>query len=89
MRPWPWERACEIAEDIVDGVFRVLNRKGKVSARWQAKNADLPQDPAAVRVRLEQEGLAFDAQGRADPARRWSPPADDDEAFDGTHARIG
>lgn len=63
-------------DDIVDGVFRVLNRKGKVSARWQAKNADLPQDPAAVRARLQQEGLTFDAQGRADPARRWSPPAD-------------
>jgi len=64
-------------EDIVDGVFRVLNRKGKVSSRWQAKNDDLPQDPGAVRARLEQEGLTFDVQGRADPARRWSQQADD------------
>ena len=65
-------------DDIVDGVFRVLNRKGKVSTRWQAKHQDLPQDPAAVRARLEDEGLGFDAQGRADPARRWGPPAEDE-----------
>jgi alkylated DNA nucleotide flippase Atl1 len=69
-------------DDIVDGVFRVLNRKGKVSARWQPKNDELPQDPAAVRARLEDEGLTFDAQGRADPARRWSPPAEDEYASD-------
>jgi alkylated DNA nucleotide flippase Atl1 len=65
-------------DDIVDGVFRVLNRKGKVSSRWQANHEDLPQDAAAVRARLEQEGLGFDAQGRADPSRRWSPPAGDE-----------
>lgn len=65
-------------DDIVDGVFRVLNRKGKVSSRWQAKRGDLPPDAAAVRARLEEEGLTFDVQGRADPARRWSPAADDE-----------
>jgi alkylated DNA nucleotide flippase Atl1 len=64
-------------DDIIDGVFRVLNRKGKVSAQWQAKNDDLPQDAAAVRARLEDEGLTFDTQGRADPARRWSAPEGD------------
>jgi len=65
-------------DEIVDGVFRVLNRKGKVSTRWTAKHSDLPEDAAAVRARLEDEGLTFDAQGRANPTRRWSPPAEDE-----------
>ena len=31
-------------DDIVAGVHRVLNRKGKVSKRWQCKHKDLPAD---------------------------------------------
>lgn len=64
-------------DDIVDGVFRVLNRRGQVSSRWQAKDPTLPQDAPGVRARLEGEGLRFDEHGRADPQRRWAPQVDD------------
>ena len=51
------------------GAHRVLKSDGTVGTTALG-------DPAAVRRRLEGEGIQFEA-GRADPERRWRPPGVD------------
>lgn len=52
-------------------VYRVLNAIGEVSNGWKAAGPHLPPDPAGVRTLLEEEGVVFDEEGRADQAQRW------------------
>lgn len=50
---------------------RVLNAQGRISLRRDGPQAGLPQ-----RLRLEREGVAFDAAGRVALARfGWAPAA--------------
>jgi alkylated DNA nucleotide flippase Atl1 len=55
----------------IEGVWRVLNRSGEISPHWVGTSPGTPPTPQAVRQRLEEEGVRFDALGRADPAQRW------------------
>jgi alkylated DNA nucleotide flippase Atl1 len=54
------------------GAHRVLKSDGTVGGAALG-------DPAAVRRRLEEEGLEFTG-GKADPARRWRPGLEDPPA---------
>jgi alkylated DNA nucleotide flippase Atl1 len=58
--------------DNIANVYRVLNRRGEVSDGWKASSPELPPDPAGVRVLLEQEGVRFGDDGRADQEQRWT-----------------
>lgn len=59
-------------DDDVRNVYRVLNARGEVSPGWKAEGPGLPPDPAGVRALLEQEGVRFDENARADQAQRWT-----------------
>lgn len=58
--------------DEVPNVYRVLNAIGEVSAGWKAVGPGLPPDPEGVRALLAEEGVLFDAEGRADQSQRWT-----------------
>jgi alkylated DNA nucleotide flippase Atl1 len=66
-------------------VYRVLNFRGEVSEGFKATGPGLPPTPEAVREKLEEEGIAFDDNGRAAKEQRWTvddwqaptSPADD------------
>ncbi|MGB8698263.1 MAG: MGMT family protein [Thermosynechococcaceae cyanobacterium] len=50
---------------------RVINAQGKISESPQRQGGDVLQ-----KIRLEQEGVEFDPQGRIDLQRhRWRPPS--------------
>lgn len=53
-------------------VYRVLNKRGEVSEGYKATDPELPPDAAGVRARLEQEGVRFSEDGRADEEQRWT-----------------
>nr|WP_282600154.1 MGMT family protein [Patulibacter sp. SYSU D01012] len=50
-------------------VHRVLRKTGQVSPSWAGDIGG----PEEARALLESEGLTFDARGRADATKRWSP----------------
>lgn len=54
-------------------VYRVLNIRGEVVGGWKAESPTLPTTPEAVRQRLIEEGVTFDANGRALQEQRWTP----------------
>ena len=56
----------------IPNVWRVLNRHGEVSSHWIGTEPGVPPTAAEVVVRLRQEGVEFDENGRAEPAQRWS-----------------
>jgi alkylated DNA nucleotide flippase Atl1 len=58
--------------DDVPNVYRVLNRRGEVSAGYKASDPQLPPDAAGVRERLKREGVRFSEDGCADQEQRWS-----------------
>jgi alkylated DNA nucleotide flippase Atl1 len=59
----------------IPGVWRVLNRHGAISPHWVGTSPGTPPTPEAVMEKLREEGVNFDALGRADPTQRWT--ADD------------
>jgi alkylated DNA nucleotide flippase Atl1 len=53
-------------------VYRVLTRHGEVSPGWRATEPMLPPTPEAVQTKLTDEGVQFDANGRASQDQRWT-----------------
>lgn len=56
----------------VPHVYRVLNAWGQVSEGWKAASPGLPPTQEGVKALLEQEGVRFDEDGRADQDQRWT-----------------
>jgi alkylated DNA nucleotide flippase Atl1 len=59
-------------KDVPPLVYRVLNRHGEVSSGWKAAESWLPPTPEAVQTKLADEGVTFDANGRASQDQRWT-----------------
>lgn len=57
----------------VPHVYRVLTVKGEVVGGWAADDPTLPQTIDDVYQLLDQEGIVFDAAGRASQDQRWTP----------------
>jgi alkylated DNA nucleotide flippase Atl1 len=57
---------------LIPNMYRVLTAWGEVSSGWKAASPELPADPAGVRRLLEDEGVIFSENGRADPSLRWT-----------------
>lgn len=60
-------------KEVPSLVYRVLTRHGEVSPGWRATEPDLPQTPEAVQAKLADEGVTFEANGRASQDQRWTP----------------
>ena len=59
----------------MEHVYTVLNRRGEVSDGWKATDPDLPPDAVGVRALLEEQGVRFNDEGRADQDQRWTTEA--------------
>ncbi|HXS32474.1 MAG TPA: hypothetical protein VN758_01705 [Solirubrobacterales bacterium] len=59
-------------KDGIPLVYRVLRRKGEVSAGWTATDPELPKTAEGVQARLEDEGIEF-KQDKASQSQRWTP----------------
>jgi len=59
-------------QDAPPLVYRVLTRHGEVSPGWRAAGPTLPSTAEAVQAKLADEGIEFDANGRASQDQRWT-----------------
>jgi len=57
--------------DGVPNVYRVLKQEGYMGDGWKTSNPAFPADADGVRQRLEEEGVHFNADGRADREQLW------------------